>query len=156
MIWQGAGGEEEQLISLREAGIGAISVAHLGTQFNLEDSDGTVQGIVQSSGLFLMESGEPKSMLEIDLVPRVRQADDEVASTDDSTGNSADETGQISFIDQLSSENQESINDLREIIFWQQLKMQMLNGRKLLSESHDDMMDRLKHLSSQMTFSMFS
>lgn len=156
MIWQGAGGEEEQLISLREAGVGAISVAHLGTQFNLEDSDGTVQGIVQSSGLFLMESGEPKSMMEIDLVPRVMQTDDDVAAAEDSPGNPTSETGQISSLGQLSSENQASINDLREIIFWQQLKMQMLHGRKLLSESHDDMMDRLKHLSSQMTFSVLS
>lgn len=156
MIWKGAGGEEEQLISLREAGVGAISVAHLGTQFNLEDSDGALQGTVQASGLFLMESGEPKSMMEIDLVPQIRLPDDEVASTNSISGSSVDTSDQISFVDHLSPETQESIDDLREILFWQQLKIQLLYGRKVLSQSHDDMMDRLKHLSSQMSWSMFS
>ena len=150
MVWMGAGGEDDQLISLREAGVGAISVAHLGTQFNLESSDGTVQGIVQASGLFLMENGQPKSMMEIDLVPQLKTEEDAVASVN------SEITDQLDTPEPIDSMNQNSIENLREIIFWQQMKMQMLFGKKFLSQSHNEMVDRLQHLSSQMRLSMLS
>ena len=120
LVWMGAGGEEEQLISLREAGVGAISVAHAGTEFTLEDDDGHVQGVVRATGLFLMENGEPKALQELDLVPR-GEGDKEVV-------NSAG----------LFAGNEQAIERLREIIFWQRFKLHMLLGKKQLNQHRVD------------------
>jgi len=154
MVWMGVGGEEEQLISLREAGVGAISVGNLGTQFNLENADGEVQAVVQASGLFLMESGEPKSLLEVDMVPQGTEGDEAVAAV--SPSGFFEMSSQFSFITSSSSRNQEAIEDLREMIFWQRLKMKMQFGEDLLSQSRNEMVERLEHLSSNLTLSFNS
>lgn len=141
LVWMGAGGEEGQLVSLREAGVGAISVAHLGTQFTLEDQNGEAQGIVRANGLFLMENGEPKSLQEIDLIPKTeevgQEAGEEVAS------------GPL-----LDVRAQPAIENLHDIIFWQRLKMEMLLGRKQLTPSREEMIDRLQHLTDHLRYSI--
>ncbi|BHH82487.1 hypothetical protein [Desulforhopalus sp. 52FAK] len=156
MIWQGAGGEDEHLISLREAGVGAISVSNLGTQFNLEDQDGTVQGIVQASGMFLMENGEPKSMLEIDMVPRNREIQDSVPDINGGSNGQLETTAQADIISSISEKNQSAMDDLRQIIFWQRMKMQLYFGSKMLNSSHNEMVERLEHLTTQLKSSMLS
>lgn len=139
LIWKEAGSEGEQLISLREAGVGAISVAHLGTQFTLEDKDGEAQGIVQANGLYLMENGEPKSMQEIDLVPKVEKIEQEAG----------EEVANSPLIDARA---QPAIESLREIIFWQRLKMEMLLTRKQLTPSREEMITRLEHLTDRLRY----
>lgn len=67
LIWKAAGSAEEQLISLKEAGVGAISLAHLGTMFELRGQSGDVLGQVKNSGIFLTEDGQVKSLQEVDM-----------------------------------------------------------------------------------------
>lgn len=66
-IWMGADGGDQQLISLREAGVGALSLAAADTLFNLKDGNGRITGQLSGAGLFLTESGEPRPLLEVDL-----------------------------------------------------------------------------------------
>lgn len=57
----------ESLQSLRKAGVGAISIAHAGTKFQLEGLHGDILGSVKASGIFLTEAGEVRSLQEVDL-----------------------------------------------------------------------------------------
>ena len=138
LVWMGAGGKDEQLVSLREAGVGAISVAHAGTQFTLKNNDGHVQGVVQATGLFLMENGEPKAMQELDLVPKGEGGEGVVNNAG------------------LFAGSDLAIERLREIIFWQRFKLQMLIGKKQLNQHRVEMLERLQHLSTRLTDSSFS
>lgn len=151
LVWMGAGGEDEELLTLREAGVGAISVAHLGTQFNLEDQEGGLQGVVQASGLFLMENGEPRSMQEIDLA--VRDQQQEVRPVDGAEEEVTQSSTNMFISSSWSEEVQESIDNLREIISWQRLKMKMMLGQNLLRSQHEELVERLEHLSSGFMFS---
>ncbi len=67
MVWSPDGLGGESLRSLREAGVGAISVVHSGSAFQLENSHGDILGTVKASGIFLTEAGEVRSLQEIDL-----------------------------------------------------------------------------------------
>jgi hypothetical protein len=67
LIWTPDGQGGERLISLKEAGVGAIAVTHAGTDFQLRRGDGTVIGNVTGCGLFLTENGEVRPMQEVDL-----------------------------------------------------------------------------------------
>lgn len=67
LVWMGAGQEEEKLISLREAGVGALSLGNVDSEFEVKDPMGRVQGQITRSGIFFMENGQVKSMQEIDL-----------------------------------------------------------------------------------------
>ena len=155
-VWMGAGGENESLVSLRDAGVGAISVAHLGTQFNLEDQDGVVQGVVQATGIFLMENGEPKSLQEIDLVTNaVEQEGEELARGVPFDGRTQDSIGTFNTV-AWKDDVLESIDNLREIISWQRLNMRMMLGKTMLQSPREELIDRLEHLSSGFMFSLSS
>jgi len=67
LVWMGAGGENAQLMTLREAGVGALSLSYANSDFELKDKDATVIGEVGRAGIFLMEDGEAKSLQEVDL-----------------------------------------------------------------------------------------
>ncbi len=79
LVWMGAGGQDSSLISLKEAGIGAISLQNVESLFNLKNSKGDVMGKVDSSGIFITEKGEVKSFKEIDLLAT---GDDDVETFD--------------------------------------------------------------------------
>jgi hypothetical protein len=66
-IWRPDGQGGESLVSLREAGVGAIAVFHAGTGFQLERADGSIMGRITASGIFLTEAGEVRALQEIDL-----------------------------------------------------------------------------------------
>lgn len=66
-LWMGAGSKDARLVSLKEAGVGALSLSHTGVGFDLKGADGRVLGRVQRSGIFLSEAGEVRPMAEIDL-----------------------------------------------------------------------------------------
>ena len=70
MVWMNAGGDGERLVPLREAGVGALSLSALSTDFVMKNGDGTVMGELARAGLFFMENGEVRSMQEIDLAAR--------------------------------------------------------------------------------------
>lgn len=69
LVWVGGGSDDSQLMSLKEAGVGAISLARVsGGQFSLKNEQGQVMATVDSSGLFLTEDGAVHSMQELDLL----------------------------------------------------------------------------------------
>ncbi len=70
LVWMNPGGNNERLVSLREAGVGALSLSALSTDFVMKNGDGTVMGELARAGLFFMENGEVRSMQEIDLAAR--------------------------------------------------------------------------------------
>lgn len=66
-LWVPDGQGQGQLLSLAEAGIGALSLKNVAGGFDLV-ADGELQGQVRSTGMFLFEDGRVGSMQQIDLV----------------------------------------------------------------------------------------
>ncbi len=66
-LWMGAGGEESSLVTLREAGVGALSLASVDAHFNLKDREGRILGQLSKSGIFLTEDGAVRPLAELDL-----------------------------------------------------------------------------------------
>ena len=80
-VWMGAGGAESSLISLREAGVGAISLASVGSEFELKGDNGEVLGQITRAGIFLMENGEELD-LNLDVSGEENPRRESVASID--------------------------------------------------------------------------
>ncbi len=84
LVWMGSGSGNGELVSLKEAGVGAIALAHVsGGKFNLKNEYGQVMATVDSSGLFLTEDGAVHSMQELDLLV---QDENEPGQSDDTEG----------------------------------------------------------------------
>lgn len=66
-LWVGSDDGSQQLKSLQEVGVGAIYLGSAEGRFNLHSSTGAVLGEVKSSGIVLMESGDVRTVQEIDL-----------------------------------------------------------------------------------------
>jgi len=69
-VWTKDENGKEQLISLKDAGIGAIFLESSVTNFDLATPDNTLKGRLKSSGLFLFENGNVGSIQQIDLAAR--------------------------------------------------------------------------------------
>jgi len=69
-IWRQRPNGESEYSSLKEAGVGALALAHLATPNNLRGNAMQLLGEVRSSGLALSEDGRPLAMQQIDLVVR--------------------------------------------------------------------------------------
>jgi hypothetical protein len=115
LIWAPDGQGGESLMSLREAGVGAIAVTNAGTGFQLEKSDGTILGTVKASGIFLTESGEVRPLQEVDLA---------LPGTQPDIGSSGVQ-GPVHRLEAV-------LQSLREIISMQRLRLRtMLTGERL-------------------------
>ena len=66
-VWRPDEQGVNSLQSLKEAGVGAISLSNVGTLFNLQSSDNELIGQVTASGIFLTEEGEVRSLQDVDL-----------------------------------------------------------------------------------------
>lgn len=66
-LWQPDANGEGQLRTLQESGVGAISLAHISTPFDLKGNDNQLLGQIRSSGIFLQESGMAGTIQQIDL-----------------------------------------------------------------------------------------
>lgn len=66
-IWKPGSPEGTELIGLAEAGVGAISLTHDQTSFQLRDPHNKLLGEVAASGFFLTEEGEVRPLQEIKL-----------------------------------------------------------------------------------------
>lgn len=69
-VWRMAANGESQYSSLKDAGIGALALAHLATPTNLRSNTMQLLGNVRSSGVALTEDGRPLALQQIDLVVR--------------------------------------------------------------------------------------
>jgi len=67
LVWTPKVGGSGTATSLREAGVGALSLARVASPFELRDAANTDLGAVRASGLWLDESGRAGSLQEIDL-----------------------------------------------------------------------------------------
>jgi len=66
-LWMGGGSDEGRLVGLREAGVGALALDSVATDFQLKGLDGRILGKVGNAGIFLTEAGEVRPLAEIDL-----------------------------------------------------------------------------------------
>lgn len=114
-IWRPDGQGGESLVSLREAGVGAIAVFHAGTGFQLERADGSIMGKITASGIFLTEAGEVRALQEIDLALPGNQHNPIVADEERADG-------------PLMA----ALLVLRDIISMQRLRLQLILGGERL------------------------
>lgn len=66
-VWSRDGDGSDRYRSLQEAGVGAISLSHASTPFDLKTAANETLGQIRSSGIFLRESGEAGTIQQIDL-----------------------------------------------------------------------------------------
>ena len=66
-IWMKDESGQDQLVTLGQAGVGAIYLGNVSTEFAVKDSANTLQGQVRSSGVFLRENGSAGVMQQIDI-----------------------------------------------------------------------------------------
>jgi len=78
-IWRAGNSEDAELISLAEAGIGAICLSRDQTSFQLRDRNNRLMGAVAASGFFLTEDGEVRPLQEIKLA--LKERINEIAET---------------------------------------------------------------------------
>ncbi len=67
-IWSRDSEGNSQLVALGQKGIGAIYLDNIATPFSLNNSQNEQLGQVQSSGIFLYESGQTGTVQQLDLV----------------------------------------------------------------------------------------
>lgn len=67
-IWSKDEQGTDTLLALGQAGVGAIYLGNVGTQFSITDNSNNDLGFVRSSGLFLRENGSVGSVQQVDLV----------------------------------------------------------------------------------------
>lgn len=132
LIWHPDGQGGQSLMSLRQAGVGAIAVTNAGTGFRLDRPDGSVLGMVKASGIFLTEAGEVRAMHEVDLRLPAASADENVRDEQAGQGSGGLET---------------ALQGLRQIIAMQQLRLQMLlTGQRLHLMAASDQQEQRQFL----------
>ena len=67
-VWTKDDQGTDRLISLKDAGLGAIALDFATTTFNLTQEENTLQGKMQRTGVFLFENGQVGSVHQVDLV----------------------------------------------------------------------------------------
>ncbi len=66
-VWTRDGTGDDRLQSLMAANVGAISLGHVATPFDIKNNDNRLLGKINSSGIFLQESGAAGTIQQIDL-----------------------------------------------------------------------------------------
>lgn len=66
-VWTKDAQGQDQLSTLKQADVGAISLAHVATPFDLKNAGNGLLGQIRSSGLFLHEQGNAGTIQQIDL-----------------------------------------------------------------------------------------
>ena len=67
-VWCKDENGEDKLLSLREAGVGAICLQNQSTDFALNNAENVSQGYLRSTGIFLYENGNVGTVQHLDLV----------------------------------------------------------------------------------------
>ena len=65
-VWTKCGSGDAKLLSLKEAGVGAIFLGSQGTQFTLADPSGNENAVVRRTGLYLKENGQAGTVQHVD------------------------------------------------------------------------------------------
>ncbi len=67
LVWTKDTEGNDRLMSLKEANVGAISLANVASPFSIKDENNELKGQVRASGFYLQESGGVGSVQQIDL-----------------------------------------------------------------------------------------
>lgn len=67
-IWSKDSAGNDQLVALGKAGVGALYLGHVATNFSVKDRNNATLGQVRETGLAVMESGQVVTMQQVDLV----------------------------------------------------------------------------------------
>lgn len=67
-VWTREAGGADSLLSLKQAGIGAIYLGSVGTRFDLKDQGNALVGVTDRLGIYLGEDGLARSLQQLDLV----------------------------------------------------------------------------------------
>nr|WP_315486088.1 hypothetical protein [uncultured Undibacterium sp.] len=67
-VWTKDGSGKDQLQNLKQANVGALYLGNVSTPFELKNSQNQSDGQIRSSGLWLTEDGQAKTMQQVDLV----------------------------------------------------------------------------------------
>ena len=65
-VWSFDENGETNLVSLKEAGVGAVYLGNSSTQYHLRDEDNAVQAVIRKTGVFLKENGEAGTIQHVD------------------------------------------------------------------------------------------
>jgi hypothetical protein len=66
-VWIRPTDNQSDLLSLKQANVGAIHLGSIATPFDIRDSNNELLGKVRSTSFFLTEQGQTKSVQQIDL-----------------------------------------------------------------------------------------
>ena len=80
-IWAKDDQGKDQLLSLKEADVGAIYLGSVATEFSIKDSRNELQGQVRQSGLFLRDSGEVGTVQRLDLATTEAKAQESLPAS---------------------------------------------------------------------------
>jgi len=67
LIWTKDDSGEEKFYSLKDKGIGALYLENVSTKFDFKDTQENLQGMMDSSSIFLKEDGKVGAIHEVDL-----------------------------------------------------------------------------------------
>lgn len=73
---------EKRLMSLGEAGIGAIFTGYTDSEFALKGKEGQTEGMMRRTGLYVKESGEVQNIFQVDLAKETPEANKTIPSPD--------------------------------------------------------------------------
>ena len=136
-VWTRDENGEDLLISLKDAGIGAISLENIATMFNMSESDNKLKGQLKSTGTFLFENGNIGSVHQIDLADKTQQIIEQ-------------EKAQLALErEQEIQKNQAALTNVPEIPF-----AQILNRRQMpeeVSNHLQDLIERVEKLKEEMS-----
>ena len=106
-VWQpGEGDENGVMVSLNEAGVGAISLQAMESPFVIKDEHNNTLGVVQRSGVYLSETGQAGLVQQIDLAIQAGRS-----------GESQSTTGFSIKAEDLERRLQQHISDNQEELF---------------------------------------
>ena len=66
-VWTKDEDGHDRLFTLKEAGVGAICLKAMGTEFSIKDHDNSTKAKIRSSGFFLHENGIPGMIQQLDM-----------------------------------------------------------------------------------------
>ncbi|MBR6326852.1 MAG: hypothetical protein IKR61_08610 [Lachnospiraceae bacterium] len=73
-VWVRREDGSEKLYDLKEAGVGALCLQRLGTDFSLQDQNRQDRAYIRSTGVFLYENGSAGTLQHVDLVKYAKEA----------------------------------------------------------------------------------
>ena len=81
-VWTRDDQGNDQLVSLKDAGVGAIYLDNAQAEFNYTTMDNELQGQLRRSGVFLFENGNVGGIQQVDLAARVPEEEVEISASE--------------------------------------------------------------------------